>query len=565
MALIGPVDAKRMRSLRRRWKSWLVPVLVVALGLAAGAAITALYRNADESHKAQLEISELRLDLSGLQDGAFAADPRGGGSPARARKVIAMSKAGIREQVRQLTKRGSAPRELDGLARAIRRLYPLTAEIFTIGAGEGYGQSARTDVLLKSLVARRAAITRGLDGASTHYDDAASHAHTRATIGSAATLLVLLAAFLLFYQRSARAQLSAETLAAENERLWLASHDDAITDALTGLRNRRALNQDFATLLTPLSDGRELVLAMLDLDGFKQYNDTFGHGAGDVLLARLGERLSAAMGSAATSYRMGGDEFCIVGRAGTVDGALLVDRAVEALSAAGDGWSIGCSYGVVWIPSGAHDMVEALQVADQRMYANKASRASAGTQTTAALVQVLAEQGDGLDGHADAVAELSILLARELGLKSHDVQQVGLAAELHDIGKAAIPDAILNKPGALDAAEWEFIHRHTVIGERIILAAPALEQVATIVRSSHERIDGKGYPDGLASDEIPIGSRIICVTDAFDAMVSERPYGFAVSDADAIAELKRCNGTQFDADVVAAFLTVLARRPVATA
>jgi diguanylate cyclase (GGDEF)-like protein len=542
-----------------------VPVLVLVLGLAAGAAITALYRDVDASRNAQLEISGLRLDLASLQDGAFGADPRGGGSPARASKVIAISKARIRDHVRRLTEGGSAPGELNGLAPAIRRLYPLTDEIFAIGAGEGYGQSARTDALLRSLVTRRAAITRALDGASESYDDVASHSQTRATIGSAATLLLLLAAFLLFYLRSARARLSAEELAAENERLWLASHDDAITDALTGLRNRRALNQDFATLLTPSGDGPELVLAMLDLDGFKQYNDTFGHGAGDVLLARLGERLSSAMGSAATSYRMGGDEFCIVGRAGSVEGALLVDNAVEALSATGDGWSIGCSYGVVWIPSQAHDMLEALQVADQRMYANKASRASAGTQTTAALVQVLAEQGDGLDGHADAVAELSILLARELGLKSHDVQQIGLAAELHDIGKAAIPDAILNKPGALDDAEWEFIHRHTVIGERIILAAPALEQVAGIVRSSHERIDGKGYPDGLASDEIPIGSRIISVTDAFDAMVSERPYGSAVSDADAIAELERCNGTQFDADVVAAFLTVLAQRPVATA
>ena len=412
---------------------------------------------------------------------------------------------------------------------------------------------------------RKAAIDRRLIRAGEGYGEAASRTRTRATIGSAVTLLMLLGALLVFYLRSSRARLAAEALAAENERLLKASRDDAITDELTRLHNRRALNLDFEERLARSDQLPELMLATFDLDGFKAYNDTFGHGAGDALLTRLGEGLAEAMGGTATSYRMGGDEFCIMARADSAEGFLLVCDAVEALTAAGDGWSIGCSYGVVWVPSQAGDLAEALRVADQRMYANKASRSTSREQTAAALVQVLAEQGDGLDGHADAVAELSILMADQLGLTTEEVRNTGLAAELHDIGKAAIPDAILNKPGKLDEAEWEFVRRHTLIGERIVLAAPALDQVARMVRSSHERMDGGGYPDGLAGDEIPIGSRIIAVADAFDAMVSDRPYGDTLSDEDAIAEVKRCAGTQFDTKVVAAFVTALARRPIPSA
>lgn len=220
---------------------------------------------------------------------------------------------------------------------------------------------------------------------------------------------------------------------------------------------------------------------------------------------------------------------------------------------------------MAWVPSQAADLTEALRAADQQMYANKAGRSSAREETAAALVQVLAEQGDGLDGHAGAVAELAVLVAEELGMPPHEVQNIGLAAELHDIGKAAIPDTIMNKPGRLDDAEWEYVRRHTIIGERIILAAPALEQAARIVRSSHERVDGTGYPDGLAGDDIPIGSRVIAVPDAFHAMITDRPYAPSLPEGDAIAELERCAGTQFDSEVVAAFLAVLARLPSATA
>jgi HD-GYP domain-containing protein (c-di-GMP phosphodiesterase class II) len=141
-----------------------------------------------------------------------------------------------------------------------------------------------------------------------------------------------------------------------------------------------------------------------------------------------------------------------------------------------------------------------------------------------------------------------------------ELEMLRHAAALHDIGKMAIPDSILEKPGALSDAEWALIRRHTLIGARILAAAPALEPSARLVRWSHERMDGTGYPDGLTASDIPLGSRVILVADAFDAMVSARSYGATLSDVDALVELHRCAGTQFDPAVVDAFQRVITRR-----
>jgi HD-GYP domain-containing protein (c-di-GMP phosphodiesterase class II) len=134
------------------------------------------------------------------------------------------------------------------------------------------------------------------------------------------------------------------------------------------------------------------------------------------------------------------------------------------------------------------------------------------------------------------------------------------AASLHDVGKAAIPDEVLKKPEPLGAEEWQFMRRHTLIGERILSAAPALAQAAALVRSSHERFDGKGYPDGLAGEDIPLGARVIAACDAFDAMICGRPYRAPMSIEVALAELRRAAGTQFDPTVVDAFCAVVAER-----
>jgi two-component system, cell cycle response regulator len=156
-------------------------------------------------------------------------------------------------------------------------------------------------------------------------------------------------------------------------------------------------------------------------------------------------------------------------------------------------------------------------------------------------------------------------VSRALGLDDADVAHVRRAAALHDVGKIAIPDAILHAPRKLTDDEWEYMRQHTLIGARIIGAAPEMQPVAEIVRSSHERWDGGGYPDALAADDIPLGARIVSVCDSYDAMTTTRAYREAMPASEALAELERCAGTQFDPRVVAAFRAVLAQSAAAAA
>jgi two-component system, cell cycle response regulator len=194
------------------------------------------------------------------------------------------------------------------------------------------------------------------------------------------------------------------------------------------------------------------------------------------------------------------------------------------------------------------------------MYARKGGRRmSAAHQSRDVLLRTLSERRPDLQLRMRDIGELALEVGRELHMGPEGLDEVARAAELHDVGKVAVPDAILDKPGPLDPVEWSFMRRHPLIGERILLAAPALRPVARLVRSSHERFDGSGYPDGLRGDEIPLGARVVIVCDAFDAMTSERPYREAVAQADAIEELRRCVGTQFDPMVVDAFCRVIAR------
>jgi HD-GYP domain-containing protein (c-di-GMP phosphodiesterase class II) len=197
------------------------------------------------------------------------------------------------------------------------------------------------------------------------------------------------------------------------------------------------------------------------------------------------------------------------------------------------------------------------------MYAEKNGlRGSAGGQSAAVLLRVLTERHPDIGDHVDSVAALTEKVGLELDMTEEDRTTLWQAAALHDIGKAAVPDAILDKPGPLDDDEWEFMRRHTLIGERILDGAPALTAAARLVRSSHEHFDGNGYPDQLAGAAIPLGARVVAVCDAYDAMVSDRPYRRAMPIELAIQELSRCAGTQFDPAVVDAFVTALARPTV---
>jgi diguanylate cyclase (GGDEF)-like protein len=329
----------------------------------------------------------------------------------------------------------------------------------------------------------------------------------------------------------------------------------AASDTLTGLPNRRQLMIDLEARVGRPAD--PAVLLLFDLDGFKNYNDSFGHLAGDALLARLGQALERSVHPHGRAYRLGGDEFCVLANASA---RAEVERlAPAALVEHGDGFEITSSYGAVAIPEEAAGSSEALLIADQRMYAHKNSgRVTARRQSTDVLLRALAERHPSLEGHLGGVAHLAEAVGRHLGLEGEALDHVRVAAELHDVGKVAIPDAILNKPGPLDDDEWAFMRRHTLIGERIVAAAPALGVVAKLVRASHERWDGDGYPDRTAGEEIPLGARIVAVCDAYDAIVADRAYRRGRSAAEAMAELERCAGAQFDPAVVAAFAAVLA-------
>jgi diguanylate cyclase (GGDEF)-like protein/PAS domain S-box-containing protein len=336
----------------------------------------------------------------------------------------------------------------------------------------------------------------------------------------------------------------------------------AYHDALTGLPNRRKLMQDLEERLC-VDTPEPTLLIVFDLDGFKAYNDAYGHPAGDALLVRLAERLQAAVLGRGHAYRMGGDEFCVLAALRADGQDPLASAGGAALTERGEGFEITASHGAAELPAEATSSSEALGVADQRMYARKGrKRTSAGRQATDALLKALAERNPGLGAHLDDVTGLCEAVGRELGLREEALTPLLQAAALHDVGKVAIPDAILDKPGPLDDAEWEFMRTHTLIGERILAEAPALAEAAKIVRSSHECYDGRGYPDGLAGDEIPLAARIIAVCDSFDAMTSNRPYRTAMSVEGALSELHNCSGTQFDPAVIKAFATVI-RSPLA--
>ena len=348
----------------------------------------------------------------------------------------------------------------------------------------------------------------------------------------------------------------------QNVAMLVSSRQEALTDSLTGLGNRRRLmvdlseEMDQATLLNPR------VLVLYDLDGFKQYNDTFGHPAGDALLARLGSKLNATVAPYGRAYRMGGDEFCALVRAEGPGIEAIAAATDAALTEFGEGFEVTASQGRVVLPQEADDVTFALQIADGRMYLNKGQkRTSPRRQTRDVLLQTLRERTPELDEHVHGVADLARRVGQKLGLAPEDLDELTRAAELHDVGKMAIPDGILHKPGALDADEWAFMKRHTIFGERILAAAPALLPVARLVRSSHEHYDGSGYPDSLAGEAIPHGARIILVCDAYHAMISDRPYKKAMTHTQALDELTRCAGGQFDPAVVSAFHSVVEAEP----
>ncbi len=335
----------------------------------------------------------------------------------------------------------------------------------------------------------------------------------------------------------------------ENSRLFALTRAEATTDALTGLANRRQLVSDLERRLSAEPVAQTLLM-LFDLDGFKNYNDTFGHPAGDALLARLGAKLATVPGEDGAVYRLGGDEFCLMATLSEGEAEQLIDRACDALTEHGEGFDIDSSFGAVVLPDEATDPSHALQTADERLYAQKYSRRGESERTMAALLAAISIREPELEAQRADISSLALDIGASLGLRRDELDELERAAQLHDLGKLAVPDEILHKPGPLDEREWEFVRQQTIVGERILRASPALRSVAGIVRSCHENWDGSGYPDGLAGEDIPVAARIVRACNAYVAMTSDRPYREALSEDDALNELMRLAGTEYEPTVV---------------
>ena len=356
----------------------------------------------------------------------------------------------------------------------------------------------------------------------------------------------------------------------------------ARTDPLTGLGNPRAFDERLQEELERAETAQAPVaLCLVDVDDFKQVNDVYGHAAGDVVLAEIGTRLRGS----GEAFRLGGDEFALVLGGCDEDEARAVGEAVvrRVVGARYDvGVTPGVSVGIAVYPQHALDRKELVQLADHALYASKDAGGSrvevyrpeaeelaelrrlahgpdraARLRAAASLAHAVDVRDTYTGSHSHAVGELAAGIAAQMGLDSEQVELTRLAGSLHDLGKLAVPEEILQKPAALDAAEQLVLKRHPEIGYRM-LESLGIEPVATWVRHHHERWDGGGYPSGLAGEAIPLGARIIFVADAYDAMTTDRTYRSAISRESAVAELERCAGSQFDPRVVAALRRELA-------
>jgi diguanylate cyclase (GGDEF)-like protein len=375
----------------------------------------------------------------------------------------------------------------------------------------------------------------------------------------------------------------------------------ASTDQLTRLTNRPACLQVLEVEVERANRyGRPLAVALIDIDHFKRVNDSYGHAVGDVVLRHVATLLHGNVRAVDTFGRYGGEEFLLVmpetdleggrssaeslrraiGRAALVvdvdglpvevtvtisvgvsggDGSvpLDVDRLLrEADGALYGAKSLGRDQAQVFRPLDEKAKVSSAQI-DARARKRAARIGLAAFKASNLhLLDALSKRPGWAGGASALIANIASDVGRAVGLSDGDIDRIRTASLLHDLGKLAISDEILSKPAALDATEWQAMVQHPRIGQVVLEQAGAIRDAASIVLHHHEWFDGQGYPHGLAGQEIPIGSRIVAIADAYEAMISDRPYKAAVSHAEALNELRRHAGTQFDPELVAVFETL---------
>ncbi|HYY03150.1 MAG TPA: diguanylate cyclase [Gaiellaceae bacterium] len=398
-----------------------------------------------------------------------------------------------------------------------------------------------------------------------------------AFMGSAALMLVVL------WQRSPGLSLAlvgpllAISLYQRSTHRALRAMRLALTDPLTGLGNHRHFHERLQReLQTAEEAATPLTLCFVDVDDFKRINDRFGHPSGDRVLSQVAGRLRQG----GEAFRLGGDEFALLlvdhDENDAVAAASSIVERIRALDLDHIG-RVTVSAGLATFPMQGHGRDELIRLADSALYWAKEhgknrvrlyrpdvvelaelKRLAAGPdraaryRAAASLAKAVDARDTYTGSHSGRVADLAARLAARIGLDAEQVELTRLAGSLHDLGKLAIPEELLRKAGELTDSERLVLERHPQIGYRM-LDSLGVDPVADIVLHHHERWDGAGYPDGLRGEEIPFGARIIFVADAYDAMTSDRVYRARRSHEEALAELRRCCGTQFDPLIVDAF------------
>jgi diguanylate cyclase (GGDEF)-like protein/putative nucleotidyltransferase with HDIG domain len=353
-------------------------------------------------------------------------------------------------------------------------------------------------------------------------------------------------------------------LALDKALLYETSQELARRDSLTGLLGHRVFQEQLEQRLshrTPFS------VVLIDIDDFKQINDLHGHNIGDDALRQVADALRDSLRDGDTVFRIGGEEFCaVLPGLEAADAYAVAERLREAVHNSVSVLPVTVSLGLSTFPEHADERDTLLAHADAALYASKRSGKNRTTIAGGTSPEgVTLNRDQGLDilhrkdpdtvSHSVQVCILAVEIARRLGVPEERLSDLRTAAKLHDIGKVGVPDSILNKPGPLTTDEFRIIQTHPIVGAEI-LSAWGLECAALFVRQHHENVDGSGYPDALAGDDIAVESRIIRVADSFVAMTLDRPYRAAMARDEAIEELERCAGTQFDSAVVRALIDV---------